>query len=158
MIIFREPIEENDSLAVANVLKDSYNINSVEEGVSVFKSEINKEHNYIVAIKDNEIIGIASWKVHDLPKHCLAELSRIAVLPSYRGKGVAKELFEALKIGANEFYKSNGFELRKLYLLTHASNKRAQSFYSKLGFKHETTLKDHYYKGEDELVFSLFFD
>ena len=48
-------------------------------------------------------------------------------------------------------------ELRKLYLLTHADNIRAHKFYGKLGFKHETTLKQHYYKDKDEYVYSMFF-
>ena len=31
-------------------------------------------------------------------------------------------------------------------------------FYEKLGFKHETTLKQHYYSDKDEFIYSLFFD
>ena len=49
-------------------------------------------------------------------------------------------------------------KLRKLYLLTHADNTRAHKFYEKLGFKHETTLKQHYYSDKDEFIYSLFFD
>ena len=30
-------------------------------------------------------------------------------------------------------------------------------FYEKVGFKHETTLKDHYYKDQDERVYTIFF-
>ena len=41
--------------------------------------------------------------------------------------------------------------------MTHESNKRAQGFYEKMGMKHETTLKAHYYDKEDERVYSLFF-
>jgi ribosomal-protein-alanine N-acetyltransferase len=96
--------------------------------------------------------------MHGLPKHQLCELDRIAVLPSYRGKGVAKKLFNALVKDANTYYKKNKSKLRKLYLLTHADNKRAQKFYENLGFNHETTLKEHYYKNRNEFVYSIFFD
>ena len=81
-------------------------------------------------------------------------MDRIAVVSDHRGKGIAKELFNRLVEDANK--ELNG-KLRKLFLFTHASNKRAHKFYEKLGMKHEATLKDHFYKGEDEWVYSVFF-
>ena len=147
-----------DAEGIANVLKESYNIDSIEEGKEVFLSEIEKKHHYIAAEEEGKIIGIVTWTVHDLPKHQLAELNRIAVLPEWRGKGVARQLFAGLIKNANEFYKQNGSRLRKLYLLTHESNKRAHKFYEKMGFRHETTLKSHYYENDDERVYSMFFD
>ena len=146
-----------DAEGVAKVLVQSYNIKDIKEGIDVFDNETKKSFNYIVAEEDKKIIGIVTWKVHGLPKHQLCELDRIAVLPEYRGKGVAKKLFEALVKDAKAHYKKNNSKLRKLYLLTHADNIRAQKFYEKLGFKHETTLKEHYYKDKDEYVYSMFF-
>ena len=146
-----------DAKGIANVLVHSYNIKDLKEGICVFKNETKKFHNYIVAEDKEKIIGIVTWVMHGLPKHQLCELDRIAVLPEYRGKGVAKELFKGLARDANAFYKKNKSRLRKLYLLTHADNARAQKFYEKLGFRHETTLKQHYYKDKDEYVYSVFF-
>ena len=147
-----------DAKGIANVLVQSYNIQNIAEGISVFNNESKKSHRYIVAEENKKILGIVTWLMHGLPKHQLAELDRIAVLPECRGKGVAKKLFEALIKDSKSFYKKNNSKLRKLYLLTHADNTRAQKFYEKLGFKHETTLKEHYYKGKDEFVYSIFFD
>ncbi len=147
-----------DAKGIANVLIQSYNIKGIKEGINVFKSEAKKSNNYIVAEDDKKIIGIVTWISHGLPKHQLCELDRIAVLPEYRGGGVAKELFNALLKDAKSFYKKHSQKLRKLYILAHADNIRAQKFYEKLGFSHETTLKDHYYKGKDEFVYSMFFD
>ena len=146
-----------DAKGIANVLVKSYNIKDIKEGISVFKNETKKFHHYIVAEDSGRIIGLVTWILHGLPKHQLCELDRIAVLPEYRGKGVAKQLFAALVKDADEFYKKSSSKLRKLYLLTHADNIRAQKFYEKLGFRHETTLKEHYYKGKDEYVYSIFF-
>ena len=146
-----------DAKGIANVLVQSYNIKGLKEGLEVFKSEIKKNHNYIVAEENNKIIGIVTWLMHGLPKHQLCELDRIAVLPEYRGKGISKQLFSSLIKDAKSSYKKNKSKLRKLYLLTHADNIRAHKFYEKLGFKHETTLKQHYYKGKDEYVYSMFF-
>ena len=145
-----------DAEGIANVLAQSYNIDSIEEGKDVFEKETKKEYNYIVAEEEGKIIGITTWQMHGLPKHQLAELDRIAVLPEYRGKGVARQLFAKLLEEASAAYKAKGSNLRKLYLLTHASNARAQAFYKKLGFSHDATLKDHYYEGEDEFVFAMF--
>ncbi|HLG23640.1 MAG TPA: GNAT family N-acetyltransferase [Candidatus Nanoarchaeia archaeon] len=147
-----------DAKGIANVLVKSYNIKDLKEGISVFKNETKKFHHYIVAEEKGKIAGIVTWYMHGLPKHQLCELDRIAVLPEYRGKGVAKQLFDGLVKDAKSFYKKNKSKLRKLYLLTHADNARAQKFYEKLGFRHETTLKEHYYEGRDEFVYSIFFD
>ena len=148
---------EKDAEGIAVVLKESYNIDSVKEGKDVFSSEIGKGVNYIVAEEDRKIIGLTTWYVHGLPKHGLAELDRIAVLPDFRGKGIARELFNGLIDDAKKFYEKNGSRLRKLYLLTHADNKRAHKFYEKMGLSHETTLKKHYYDKKDEWVYSMFF-
>ena len=147
-----------DAKGIANVLEKSYSIKTIKEGMGVFKTETKKFYNYIVAEEDGKIVGIVTWIVHGLMRHQLCELDRIAVLPECRGKGIAKKLFNALVKDAKAHYKKNNSKLRKLYLLTHADNKRAQKFYEKLGFKHETALKQHYYKNKDEFVYSIFFD
>lgn len=147
-----------DAKGIANVLVQSYNIKDLKEGINTFNNEIKKQHNYTVAEDNGKIMGIVTWLMHGLPKHQLCELDRIAVLPEYRGKGVAKQLFNALIKDAKAFYKKNNSKLRKMYLLTHADNIRAHKFYEKLGFKHETTLKRHYYKDKDEFVYSMFFE
>lgn len=148
---------KSDANEIAFVLKESYNINSLEEGKEAFLSEINKGVNYIVADENNQIIGLTSWYMHGLPKHGLIELDRIAILPDFRGKGISKQLFQSLITDSKEEFKKKNKELRKLFLLTHASNERAHRFYEKMGLKHETTLKNHYYKDEDECVYSMFF-
>ena len=146
-----------DARAIALVLLSGYNIKTLSEAIAVFKNERKKGHHYLVAIEEKKITGIVTWLMHGLPKHQLAELDRIAVLPEYRGRGVAQMLFSALIKDAQSHYKGQKSRLRKLYLLTHDDNARAQKFYEKLGFRHETTLKDHYYQGIAERVYSIFF-
>ena len=70
---------------------------------------------------------------------------------------LVKDLFNELIIDADKWYKSMGENIRKLYLLTHEDNVDAHIFYEKVGFVHETTLKDHYYKDQNERVYSKFF-
>ena len=146
-----------DAKGIANVLVNSYNVKDIKEGIGVFKNETAKQHHYIVAEEKGKIIGIATWLMHGLPKHQLAELDRIAVLPEYRGKGIAKPLFEALLKDTKAFYKKHKSKLRKMYIMSDYDNARAHKFYEKLGFTHETTLKEHYYANKDEYVYSRFF-
>ena len=147
----------SDAKGIANVLVNSYNVKDIKEGMNVFKLETAKQHHWIVVEDKGKIIGIATWIMHGLPKHQLAELDRIAVLPEHRGKGIARPLFEALLKNCKDFYKKNKSKLRKMYILTHYDNVRAHRFYEKLGFAHETTLKAHYYENKDEYVYSRFF-
>ena len=98
--------KSSDAKGVANVLYQSYNIQSIKEGVAVFRNETAKSHYYVVAEDNGRVVGIATWLMHGLPKHQLCELDRIAVLPEYRGKGAARLLFEALVKDAKEFYKN----------------------------------------------------
>jgi ribosomal protein S18 acetylase RimI-like enzyme len=147
-----------DAKGIAEVLVACYNIDSNEEGIQVFDEETKKSHNYIIAKDNSKVVGIVTWAVHGLPKHQLCELDRIAVLPEYQGKGIAKSLFDELVKESSQFFKGKNQRLRKLYLLTHSNNEKAKKFYEKLGFKHETTLKQHYYKDMDEHVYSIFFD
>ncbi|MBN2101896.1 MAG: GNAT family N-acetyltransferase [Candidatus Aenigmarchaeota archaeon] len=150
--------KESDAEEIGFVLKECYNIKDVDEGKETFLSELEKGHNFVVSFSETGIIGIASWIIHGLPKHGLAELDRIGLLPEFRGKGVSKFLFEFLFEDIKKYYKEKGYTLRKLYLLTHEDNMRAQEFYKVLGFSYEVTLKDHYYKGKGEWLMSIFFD
>ena len=95
--------------------------------------------------------------IHGLPKHGLFELDRICILSEARGKGVGRKLVDKLIDNASKWYDNESEKIRKLYLLTHEDNKNAHSFYEKVGFSHETTLKDHYYKDQDERVYVMFF-
>ena len=146
-----------DANQISSVLMDFYNMKDANEAVEAFISEMEKDFHYIVAIQDDVIIGLVTWLSHGLPKHGLFELDRICLLSETRGKGVGRDLVNELIIDADKWYKSNGESIRKLYLLTHEDNSDAHAFYEKVGFVHETTLKDHYYKRQNERVYSKFF-
>ena len=146
-----------DANQISLVLMDFYNMKDTNEAFEAFMSEMRKDFHYIVALKDDVIIGLVTWLSHGLPKHGLFELDRICLLSESRGKGIGKGLINELIIDADKWYKSMGENIRKLYLLTHEDNVDAHIFYEKVGFVHETTLKDHYYKDQNERVYSKFF-
>ena len=148
----------DDKEQISKVLLDFYNMNDRDEAVNTFLSEIDKDFHYIVATQNDKIIGLVTWVPHGLPKHGLFELDRICILSDARGKGVGRILVDELIANADTWYAELGHSIRKLYILTHESNVNAHKFYEKIGFKHETTLKDHYYKDQDERVYVKFFE
>ena len=85
--------KEKDAYQIANVLLDFYNMENKEEATKVFINEREKEFHYIVAIENNEILGLVTWLVHGLPKHGLFELDRICILGNSRGKVSEKSLW-----------------------------------------------------------------
>ena len=147
----------HDKDQIAKVLLDFYNMKDADEAAQSFNNELDKDFHYIVAEEAGKIIGLVTWLIHGLPKHGLFELDRICILSEARGKGVGRKLVDKLIDNASKWYDKKGDKIRKLYLLTHEDNKNAHSFYEKVGFSHETTLKDHYYKDQDERVYVMFF-
>ena len=103
----------------------------------------------IVAKRKGKVIGYITWRMVGKPKHKLIEMTRIEVDKKYQNQGVATDLFKRML---------KRIQFRKLFLTTHASNHKAHKFYEKMGLKYETTLKNHYYDGEDEYVFSIWLD
>ena len=155
-ILLREATYD-DKDQIAKVLLDFYNMNDVDEAIQSFNNELDRDFHYIVAEEAGKIIGLVTWLMHGLPKHGLFELDRICILSEARGKGVGRKLVDKLIDNASKWYENESEKIRKLYLLTHEDNKNAHSFYEKVGFSHETTLKDHYYKDQDERVYVMFF-
>ena len=147
----------HDKDQIAKVLLDFYNMKDADEAAQSFNNELDKDFHYIVAEEAGKIIGLVTWLMHGLPKHGLFELDRICILSEARGKGVGRKLVDKLIDNASKWYENESEKIRKLYLLTHEDNKNAHSFYEKVGFSHETTLKDHYYKNQDERVYVMFF-
>ncbi len=146
-----------DADQISSVLMDFYNMKDINEAYEAVVSEMGKDFHYIVALNDDVIVGLVTWLNHGLPKHGLFELDRICLLSESRGKGIGKGLVKELIIDADKWYKSKGGSIRKLYLLTHEDNVDAHIFYEKVGFDHEVTLKNHYYKDQNERLYSKFF-
>jgi len=149
--------KESDREQIATVLRNGYNL-TLEEAKNAFKEELQKSIHYLVAVKEEKILGLVSWISHGVAKHGLAELVRITVLPEARGQGIAGKLFRELENETQKYFGSCRHKLRKLFLFVHANNLPAYNFYKKMGMYHEATLRDHFYKGEDEFVMAKFYD
>ena len=96
--------------------------------------------HYLVAIENETVCGTASlYRSFDE-----SELINIAVLPDYRGRGIAGALLDALFAHARE----NG--CTSMFLEVAASNTAAQNLYKKNGF--ETVGKRVGFYGDDDAL------
>ena len=86
----------NDADEIANVLLDFFNIKDHEEAKKIFIDEQKKEFHYLIAVEDDQVLGLVTWITHGLPKHGLFELDRICIMTKARGKGIGKKLVNEL--------------------------------------------------------------
>lgn len=109
-----------------------------------FENEIgnNKFARYVVAKKDNVLIGYAGmWLILDE-----GHITNIAVHPEYRGIGAGAFLLEALmELCRIEFAHNMTLEVRK-------SNIVAQNLYRKYGFVEEGLRKGYYADNKEDAI------
>ena len=97
---------------------------------------------YLKAVLKDLIAGYAVVARGDDISH----LMNIAVLPAYRGVGIALQLMLGVQAVAEDW------ENRRMRLEVRSSNQTARDFYSRIGFTYNTRLKGYYTNGEDALV------
>lgn len=92
-----------------------------------------KENGFIVAGKDNEIIGFCRYRIGNNYKNEYpevdCELCALYVKPEEKRKGIGKALIEYVK---NEFRKNN---LNKMIIWCFKNNYPSRAFYEKMGGK-----------------------
>ncbi len=74
------------------------------------------------------------------------ELLRIAVLPEYRGRGLAKKLMDQMV----EY--SRGKKAKSMSLEVRETNKKARNLYRSYGFEEETIRKNYYQDPKENAV------
>jgi ribosomal-protein-alanine N-acetyltransferase len=93
-----------------------------------------KSRNYLVAIKDNEIIGYGGIALAG----DVADIHTLTVIPSYRRKGIATEILHQLEVWAI----SKG--ITAFMLEMREGNSQAQPLYEKHGYS-AISRRDNYY-------------
>lgn len=130
---------------VEAVLAVEYDTFSMPWTEAAFYSELitNRFATYVVVEADGVIIGYCGvWVIVNE-----AQITNIALLPSYRGQKIG----EALMRTGMQVARMHG--ARKMSLEVRVSNEPAQSMYRKLGFQPSGLLKNYYTNDhEDALV------
>lgn len=150
--------DEKDAEKAGKLLQRCFNIATPKEGKDTFLKELEKKNEFILAQEDGEAVGLISWVSRGLPKHQLARIERICIPLDENKENLADELITAMIQSADKYFKKRKLKLRKIYAMVHSNNKKLRDFYIKKGFIEEAALKDHYYKGTDEYILSLFFE
>ncbi len=96
-----------------------------------FKKVIKNPKNFVFVAEDKgSLIGFATFSVRDViryPKQ-IAELDEMFVLPTYRQKGVGKQLMEKVEEKAKEL------NCYRIFIESHYDHKAAHKFYKALGY------------------------
>lgn len=139
MVKHRE-IEPSDDARVAEIAR--YNLKKFHldlpgtvyfdpelDHLSTFYSEKPDKRRYFVALgKDGQVIGGAGFAEFEGLDDC-AELQKLYLVDSVKGKGYGKDLVRLVEEGA----KAAGY--KSLYLETHANFAVALQLYEKMGFQ-----------------------
>ncbi|MFA6553087.1 MAG: hypothetical protein WCT27_01540 [Patescibacteria group bacterium] len=146
-----------DSRMVAKLMKQKYSFRKLGEAEETFRKEMGQHHHFRIAWLDAEAVGLISWRTQGGVHHGVAELVRLAVSSSVPEPREVKEaLFDIMVAEADSFYREHGIRLRKVFSMIHADNRHIREFFQDKGMRQEAVLKNHFYPGMDELVFSLF--
>ena len=132
MVKYRE-IEPSDDARVAEIAR--YNLKKFHldltelDHLSAFYSEKPDKRRYFVALgMDGQVIGGAGFAEFEGLDDC-AELQKLYLVDSVKGKGYGKDLVQLVEEGA----KAAGY--KSLYLETHTNFSVALQLYEKMGFQ-----------------------
>lgn len=134
------PIEDKYIEAILNVSMLSFPITWSKDS---FERELtNKYARYMVAVKDDVVVGFAGmWIIIDE-----AHITNIAVHPEYRGFGIGNMLMDSLlSICKLENVTAITLEVR-------VSNQRAINLYKKFGFVEEGIRKEYYEDNKEDAL------
>ena len=108
---------------------------------------VNENSLYIVAVKDDMVIGYAgTWLILDE-----GHITNIAVHPNFRSLGIASSLLDEL------INQCKNYAIHNMTLEVRKSNIPAQNLYKKFGFV-EAGIRKNYYSdnGEDAIIMWLY--
>lgn len=148
---------QHDVETIAELLSAFYNFSDIEEARSVVRREYSLHYHFRIAEDDGHPIGVLTWRAHGLPKHGIIKLKRVAIDREIPDRQATFELlFDATIADADYLYHQEHAYLRKVYAVTPADNLFLSSFFEEKGMVQEAVLKNHYYDGRDEVMYSLF--
>lgn len=109
--IMKAKQEDSLQIAIVNVytwktqysglMKDetiNFRIKNVENSSEKIKKRINEDGNYLVAKKDNTVIGFCRYgKCQEKGYEDFGQINALYLLEGFKGKGIGKRLFEEAK-------------------------------------------------------------
>lgn len=134
------PIEPDDVSRIIDIENESFS-NPYPTSVITFLYEKYRD-TFLVADQGGTILGyiagITSWRE--------GHIVSLAVLPTWRRKGIASQLVEELY----NIFREGG--KKRVKLEVRVSNTSAIELYEKLGFEKQKIVKNYYENGEDAVM------
>ncbi|TYR79989.1 GNAT family N-acetyltransferase [Priestia megaterium] len=127
---------------------------TVEEEQQFIREVAEKNHMYVVAEVEGEVVGIARVLRGEIQMKRHTGLFRTWLVSKVQGMGIGKQLMNYTLKWSKENH------LHKLSLTVFASNEVAYKLYEKVGFKQEGILKEQAFINNeyvDEIYMSIFF-
>ena len=159
----RRPAKESDLEAVYAIYMDEsvipylgYDPICIEDFTSIYR-ELVATNEFFLYEKDNELAGFYFVSRHPGRANHVAYMGTLAVSPKFHGEGIADEMLtEALE----KLIESG---VKRIEIIVEVDNLRAISFYKKLGFEVEGTLKKFYKRSHeshyiDDYIMALLFE
>jgi ribosomal protein S18 acetylase RimI-like enzyme len=107
-------------------------------------------------VKSDDVpAGWLFWRVESERHHGIVVIDELWVDEKFRRRGLGEKLLRTSIEDAKNFFKKDGFILRKVLVTTAEDNEPARKLYEKIGFQKSAVLKDVYGKGENEIVYIL---
>lgn len=130
-------LDKNDSSQMAEIYKKVFTSYPFPVFDSDYISETMDDNiEYIGAFVDEELIGIASAEKY--PESCSVEMTDFAVLPQYRGQGIAKSLLKALE---DELFGRGGYKV--FYTIARALSYGMNITFGQCGYRFAGTLTNN---------------
>lgn len=108
----------------------------------MLEESMNSGCRFVIAEVDNNVVGYAGI-------YPSGDITNIAVLPEYRGRGLGELLVKSILNLALQM------DMDKVFLEVRRSNIAAIRLYEKCGFKQISSRKRYYEDGEDALIFAF---
>lgn len=113
---------------------------------NVFKSELENENSkYIVAIKNNKIVGYAGFRI----VMDIAHINNIVVKKDLRNEGIGTILLQELIKMCTEL------NMNEVTLEVNEHNSVAINLYKKFGFKQVGLRKKYYHTGDNAIIMTI---
>lgn len=133
-------MREEDVLSVSKAeeicFTDPWSINSIKEGLN------SSLDTWLVLSVDERIVGYCVFRVIAGE----GELLRIALLPGFRGRGLAKKLMDQVV----EYSRKRS--VKTMFLEVRESNEIARNLYKSYGFSEESIRKNYYHNPSENAV------
>lgn len=132
----------------------------LDQVIEMIHEELELKHTYFVAVEDDRIVGLVSWRRYGERRHRMAELYHIGVVPNaeVRRHGVGRQLVAAIEHDADTWFRTHGQSgVRRVVIMTHKEKIDAQAFYLRLGYGRTGLIYDFFHEGSDELVYAKLF-